>query len=78
MLLSLKRVFLTGALLCGASAIAGGHSQCMKCHEADEFADFSADEIAAAVLDDSIPPHQKLDSLSEEQLQAIAAALVGS
>ena len=68
---------LAGFVSAPAVAIADGHSACAKCHDADEFQGMSADSIAAAVADASIPMHKMLD-LSDEQVQEIAAKLAGS
>lgn len=50
----------------------------MGCHEADEFADYDAAEIADAIMDKTISPHRdSLSELSADQVEAVAAELAG-
>jgi len=49
----------------------------MECHDINEFDGMNAEEIADAIRDTSIPPHKKL-TLSDEQVQTIAAELADS
>jgi hypothetical protein len=65
------------AILIPAAVLAGGHSSCAKCHDADEFQAMTADEISAALQDGSISQHKNM-KLTDEQAQAIAAELAGS
>lgn len=65
------------AMLLSTPAFASGHSQCMKCHEDDEFTGMSVDAIVADARDSSISTHKKLAELTDEQLQAIATELAG-
>jgi hypothetical protein len=66
------------ALFLVMPAVLANAGACTKCHEAAEFTGMSADDIAAAARDISIPPHKKITDLSDEQLEAIAAELAGS
>jgi hypothetical protein len=63
------------AVMITSPAFASDEKSCMKCHDADEFSGMPTTDIVAAVKDPSIQPHKKLSNISDEQLQAIAAAL---
>jgi len=66
------------AFLASSAAIADDKETCMECHDADEFSDYDAAEIADAVRDTSIAKHKdKLAGLTDEQVQAIAAEMAG-
>ncbi len=69
--LTLALAILTSAPVAFSADTAG----CLACHSEDQLASMSADEIAAAVKDTSIPPHKSFSELSDEDLQAIAKEL---
>lgn len=67
------------AWLVASAVSAATKDACITCHAADEFKDFSSEEIADALKDASIAPHQNaVTGLSDEQIRAIAEELVGN
>jgi hypothetical protein len=64
-------------LLLATSVVLADTGACSACHEDTEFEGMSADDIAAAARDTSIPPHKKIVDLSDEQLEIVAAELAG-
>jgi hypothetical protein len=74
--LRLTTIFIT-LLTISPLAFSADASACMNCHDAGEFSGMSTADIVADLKDPGIPPHQRFATVSDEELQAIAAELAG-
>lgn len=68
-------IVLAAGLLGATAANAGGADACLNCHEPDELAGLSVEQVTAALTNPDIKMHKRLKDLSAEEIQAIADAL---
>ena len=53
-------------------------SACMECHADGEFSGMNITDMIEDIRDPGIPPHKQFSDVSDDDLKAIAAKLVGS